>query len=432
MKFFFADSLDLVDPTFDFQTETRSEVRVRQRDDAYPHEILSPPPYDGILVSKAIVDGHGDRGGKYTVAQRHRFLRSGVRSFFRITNRSLETIGDCGAFSYVQEERPPYSVDEVLEFYQSAGFDYGISVDHIILQYQAEFDMPLKGLDPVPPKWRARQEITLKLAKEFYRKAKRIDGLTPIGVAQGWSPLSYTESVRRLQAIGYDYIALGGVVPLKTDQILACLKQIETVRKSRTRLHLLGVTRCESISEFRSFGVASFDSTSPLRQAFKDDTDNFYTLDRTYCAVRVPQVEGNAKLGKRIRAGEVNQDGARRLERACLDVLTRFDRGEASLLEAAGAVEEYEFFLSGSRERAEAYREVLRDQPWKQCDCDVCRKIGIHVILFRGAERNRRRGFHNLHVFRKRLQLELSRTSSRTERASNKPMRIGSGNGKQA
>lgn len=432
MKFFFADSLDLVDPSFDFQSETRSEARVRQRDDVYPHEVLSPPPYDGILVSKAIVDGHGDRGGKYTVAQRHRFLRSGVRSFFRITDSNLETIGDCGAFSYVNEELPPYSVDEVLEFYQGAGFDYGISVDHIILQYQAEFDLSLKGVDPVPPQWRARQDITLKLAKEFYRKAKKVGGLTPIGVAQGWSPLSYAESVRRLQAMGYNYIALGGVVPLKTDQILACLKEIDNVRKPGTKLHLLGVTRCESISQFRSYGVGSFDSTSPLRQAFKDDTDNFYTLDRTYCAVRIPQVEGNPKLGKRIRAGQVNQDVARRLEKACLDVLTKYDRGAASLKEAVGVVEEYEFFLSGSRERVDAYREVLTDQPWKKCDCNVCRKIGIHVILFRGAERNRRRGFHNLHVFRKRLQVELSRMSSGIKTKSSKQTRVGSGNGNQA
>ena len=43
MKFFFADSQDTVDPTFDFETETRAEWRVRQRDDLYPHEIFQNP-----------------------------------------------------------------------------------------------------------------------------------------------------------------------------------------------------------------------------------------------------------------------------------------------------------------------------------------------------------------------------------------------------
>ena len=41
MKFFFADSQDMVDSTFDFESETRADWRIRQRDDHYPHEV--PP-----------------------------------------------------------------------------------------------------------------------------------------------------------------------------------------------------------------------------------------------------------------------------------------------------------------------------------------------------------------------------------------------------
>jgi hypothetical protein len=50
---------------------------------------------------------------------------------------------------------------------------------------------------------------------------------------------------------------------------------------------------------------------------------------------------------------------------------------------------------------------VLAAKPWSSCPCDVCRTLGYHVILFRGAERNRRRGFHNLWVFYRRLRREL-------------------------
>ena len=50
MKFFFPDSQDFVDESFDFVTETRSETRVRQRDDRYPHELFREAPYNGILV----------------------------------------------------------------------------------------------------------------------------------------------------------------------------------------------------------------------------------------------------------------------------------------------------------------------------------------------------------------------------------------------
>ena len=58
MKFFFPDSQDLVDPSFDFINETRSKLRLRQRDDQYAHEVFANPPYDGMLVSMASVNGN--------------------------------------------------------------------------------------------------------------------------------------------------------------------------------------------------------------------------------------------------------------------------------------------------------------------------------------------------------------------------------------
>ena len=90
-----------------------------------------------MLVSKAIVEGHGEESGRYTLAQRHRLLREGVRrEFFRVEGRPIEFMGDCGAFTYVREKVPPVTVDEVIDFYEACGFDYGVSVDHIILAFQ--------------------------------------------------------------------------------------------------------------------------------------------------------------------------------------------------------------------------------------------------------------------------------------------------------
>ena len=200
---------------------------------------------------------------------------------------------------------------------------------------------------------------------------------------------------------------MGGMVPLKTHEILTCLERVNQSRNVDTKLHLLGVTRCEQVREFARFGVASFDSTSPLRQAFKDLKDNYWTLDRTYSAIRVPQVQANPSLLKKIVAGKVNQAEARRLEQKCLKVLLQFDAGKASVDDALGPLLEYEQLYDEGPSHAEIYRETLLDAPWKSCDCDICRRIGIHVILFRGAERNRRRGFHNIFVFYQRLHREL-------------------------
>ena len=406
MKFFFPDSQDLVDPSFDFRTETRSESRVRQRDDQYPHEVFSTPPYDGLLVSKGIVDGTGgEAGSRYTLAQRHRLLREGVRSFFRLEDLPLETMGDCGAFSYVREQRPPFTVQEVIDFYVQCGFDYALSVDHVILAFQPELDQALPGLDLVPEEWRERQKITLELAEEFLTLSDAQKcSYTPVGIAQGWSPGSYASAVEELQKLGYRYVALGGMVPLKTAEILSCLRRVRKVLRPGPQLHLLGITRLDRIQEFADLGVVSFDSTSPLRQAFKDDKDNYYTPDRTYCAIRVPQVEGNAKMRERIVAGTVNQSEARRLERACLNALERFDREECDVPEVVQVLRDYERMHDSRSDRTRAYAETLRDRPWKACPCEICRRLGIHVLLFRGAERNRRRGFHNLFVFYRRLR----------------------------
>jgi hypothetical protein len=406
MKFFFPDSQDFVDESFNFVTETRSESRVRQRDDRYPHELFREAPYNGILVSKAVVDGLGGGTGKYSVAQRNRFMRVGVREYFRLETTSLQTMGDCGAFTYVREEKPPYTAAEVADFYEECGFDYGLSVDHVILAYRAEYDQKhLAGLDPVPSDWRARQDLTFKLAEQFlrYREAKSYR-FEPIGVAQGWSPESYATAVKTLQELGYQYIAFGGFVPLKTRDILACLQASSLVRKPETQFHLLGITRCENVLTFGDFGVVSFDSTSALRKAFKDDKDNYYTLHGTYSAIRVPQVDANPELMRRIVAGQVNQEHARDLEQQCLAILGKFDRREASVEDTVDVLRSYELVFNGSVDRSEVYRKVLEDRPWSECPCEVCRRLGIHVMIFRGAERNRRRGFHNLFVFNQQLQ----------------------------
>lgn len=407
MQFFFPDSQDQIDPSFDFITEERSIYRVRQRDDRYAHEALHTPPFDGFLVSKTIVDGLPAAAGKYTAAQRNRLYRVGIREFFRLDARPgprLATMGDCGAFSYVREDAPPYSVDEVIDFYSECGFDLGISIDHVILGYDPSADRDSDH--PQRADWDARQALTLGLAAQFRSRSRaRKASFEPLGVAQGWSPASYARAVQALQAMGYRRIALGGMVPLKTAQVLACLEQIDQVRCSDTQLHLLGITRCDHIDLFAARGVTSFDSTSPFRQSFKDDTDNYYVIDRNYTALRVPQVDGNPSLRARIRAGQVQQDTAIKLERACLSALRRYDAKKIKVSTALDALLEYEAFCDKDRkDRRDAYRETLEDHPWRSCTCGICESVGIDVAVFRGAERNKRRGFHNLHVFKQRLR----------------------------
>ena len=421
MKFFFPDSQDQIDPGFNFETEEKSEMRIRQRDDLYIHEVLGPKVMDGLLVSKAIVDGRAGAAGKYTMAQRHRLYRMGIRRFFRLekTQPEFRTMGDCGAFSYFDEEEPPYSVDEVIDFYDECEFDLGISPDHIVFGFASDDKIPPEKLK----EWKRRQALTVSLAAEFRsRCTQRQARFIPMAVAHGWNPQSYAESVAALQQAGYERIALGGMVPLKTHEILSSLEMIAGVRKRETQLHLLGIMREEAIAEFDNLGVTSFDSTSAFRQAFKDDRDNYHTIGRNYTAIRVPQVDGNANLKKEIVAGRIHQAEAVRLERECLAGLRKYDEtgnGHGRLLEL---LDEYAQLISAAsagralgksrKSYAEAYGLTLEDAPWKKCDCRICREAGINVIIFRGSERNKRRGFHNIYAFRQRINLELNVGSS--------------------
>ena len=422
MKYFLPDAQDLVDPSFDFDKESRSKSRIRQRDDQYAHEVFSDKPFDGMLVSKAIVEGTGAGAGRYSLAQRHRLLRVGVRDFLRLHGGyrdDLPVMGDCGGFSYVKEEKPAYTVDEVIDFYEDLEFDYGISVDHVILGFDERHD----ELDDAPEEWTKRQELTLELAREFFETHKRNNlFFKPLGVAQGWSPKSYAHSVAELQKIGFRYIAVGGMVPLKTSEIISSLRGIDQVRAKDTKLHLLGLTRLEQLDSFQELGVVSIDSTSPLRQAFKDDRDNYYTPTRTYTAIRIPQVEGNPTLQKKIRAGQVPHDKARRLEKACLKAMKEFDADKRKLDEVVSLLVEYDQLLGGRKDHTEVYRETLEARPWRDCACDICQRLRYHVILFRGAERNRRRGLHNVWTFYRRLQTQLG--SSAKPKTSSRQLRL--------
>jgi hypothetical protein len=193
------------------------------------------------------------------------------------------------------------------------------------------------------------------------------------------------------------------MVPLKSHEILASLDAVNSVRRPSTRLHLLGIARFENVKQMTQLGVVSFDSTAPLKKAFMDERDNYHTKTRAYTAVRIPQVGENAQLKKRILSGEIDQDRALKLEKSCLRGVISYAEGSSSLGSLLPYLREYESLWHGRKDDSERYRETLTDRPWENCPCSVCRSIGVHVVVFRGAERNRRRGFHNLFVLHNRL-----------------------------
>ena len=408
MKFLFADSQDYIDPGFDFDKEEYTSDRMAHRDDVYPHEFFDRAPYDGMLVSRATV-GDERRKGKYSTAQSIRFRREGAAKYLRYTGAMI--MGDCGAFSYVAEAIPPYTVPEMVDYYADCGFTHAVSIDHVILSYNESYDRTsLFGGDPVPESLRFRYDLTLRLAREFRDYCQRHEApFVPIGVAQGWSPTSYAEAVRRLVDMGYSYIALGGMVPLKVDQIKRILGEVRTVEPD-VKIHLFGFTKADDIEDFTHYGIESFDSTSPMIRAFKDERKNYLASDRKwYSAVRVPQADENRQMKQSILAGFKNQRQLYAEEDAALRAIRAYGRREIGLDTAMPPIVVYDQHLN-QKDRSSLYRQTLAARPWEGCDCGVCRQAGIEVIIFRGSNRNRRRGFHNLWTFYQQLRAARGQT----------------------
>jgi hypothetical protein len=424
MKFIFADSLDTVDPGYNFLTDRNAAYRTLHWDDEYPHELMETLPYDGVLVSRAVV-GDQRPGGKYTSAQAMRFRRVGARRFLRMDSprcRDLPIFGDCGAFSYVTEPVPPYTPADMLDFYSDAGFTHGCSVDHIIF----DFDREECGLAAGTPDARERYDITLENAVHFLRLSRDLGpGFTPIGVAQGWSPSSITESAARLELMGYDYIAIGGLVPLRAEDIHRCLQAIRQRLSSNTRIHLLGFAKAEQIDQFVRYGITSFDSTSPLIRAFKDAKSNYYLAGpqglEYYSAIRIPQALENTRLMRCVKAGQLHQEVLVKLETTALAAVRGYDKGAVPIEDAVEAVAEYGSLLATDtvensfiRERMrqsirEQTQRTLSARPWKRCTCKICVDLSVEVMIFRASNRNKRRGFHNLGVFHEHVRRLLNK-----------------------
>jgi hypothetical protein len=426
MKFVFADSMDFVDPNFDFIKDQTAATRKPYWDDQYAHEMLGYAPYDGVLVSRAIVGDH-NFPGKYTEAQAMRLRRVGARKFLRLDgpqHKNMMLMGDCGAFSYSNLEAPPYKPTDTLEFYADAGFTHGCSIDHIIF----EFDLSAKGSKQGSESARQRFDITLELAEQFLALSHDLGKeFTPVGIVQGWSPYSMNQAAKQLLKMGYRYLAIGGLVPLKTESIHRAVHAVDAaVRcKSGACIHLLGFAKADAVSQFSRYRVASFDTTSPLIRAFKDGSRNYYLRSSRgemtyYSAIRIPQANENNTLKRQIKSGRLCQDHLLRMEAAALKALRDYSRGCLNIECTLDAIIDYSrpvhWSCSQKEETLERrmgtlrnqYRRTLEDRPWERCRCAICAESGIEVMVFRGSNRNKRRGMHNMGVFRTHLQEQLA------------------------
>ena len=248
-----------------------------------------------------------------TRKKKERISAFGVHRFVRVPPE-FPVMGDCGAFDYIDQEVPPYSTDDVLNYYTDHGFDYGVSVDHLIVkgtEGEKEF----------------RYDLTISNAADFIREhRKRKLDWEPIGAIQGWDPQSFAAAAKQYVSMGYKRLGMGGLVRTKSTEIFRYVEAVQDVIPSDTHIHLFGIARLNDLPVFASLGVDSVDSASPMRRAWLGAKDNYRTLSgEAYRAIRIPE------SGKSFRAKNIVTDG-----RADAEFVSRIEKRVYSRSQSVG------------------------------------------------------------------------------------------------
>jgi hypothetical protein len=385
LRYFIPEWDDLVDPDYDFLTDTHSGGTGDWSNQVYAHQLLSSPAYDGILVSRIVAEKSKKKAKLINQVGVHRYLR---------VPRSFPVMGDCGAFGYIAEKEPPYTTADVIDYYTRLDFDYGVSVDHLIVA-------------ATDAEKRFRYDLTIANAAAFLGEHRRAQlPWTPIGAVQGWDTASYVDAAKQYVRMGYTYLALGGLVRTPNPEIMDTVRAVRSHIPKTVQLHLFGVARLNAIPRLADLGLTSVDSASMLRKAWLGSDRNYLSPKGWYSAVRIPQSDGCFRAKRLVEDKTVSASQLAKLEADCLrGVRQHAASSTAPSKRLLDLLVEYDTLVAGSRKGTrERIRRTLEDRPWQSCSCSICKASGVEVVIFRGNNRNRRRGFHNTFVFYKMFQ----------------------------
>ena len=390
ITYFIPDWDDMLDPEFDFDSDTFSEPDRKVRNNKHCNDLIKPTEMcNGVLVSLAQRQTSKGPLRKLEGTESGSLTPTSVRELLGLSQEQY-LLGDCGAFSYISEEKPAISTEQAIALYELYDFDLGASVDHI----------PIGNL---PEEERAaRVETTCENAGKFIHMCRKRGNLfTPVGSIQGLSPEQYAENLGKYCEMGYRHVAIGGLVPLadhEIGEIVEAISKAADRQKNRPWIHLFGIYRPKLQAKFQELGIDSFDSASYFRKAWLRSDQNYLSANgKWYAAIRVPMTK-DPRTRKRLEENGVAIDEAERQEREALNILVKYSRGQAQVNEVLDKVMGYDQQLTRSSEKKsmrDKYRQTLEEKPWQNCDCTFCRELGIHVLIFRGANRNKRRGAHN-------------------------------------
>lgn len=326
--------------------------------------------------------------------------------------RHILLFGDCGAFSYAGEPTPPFSPEEAAQLYNKFSFDIGASVDHIplptITVRQADGTIKKEFLSK-STRYR-RMYLTRDYAEKFlsfWREQKY--NFIPLGVIQGIDYSSYEKRLHEYIDMGYEHIALGGLVPRSDDEILKILCSVRRGLQARAQgkrnnlwLHLFGILRPRLQPIFKELGVSSIDSASYFRKAWLRSDQNYLSPDgsRWYGTIRIP-ISGSKPMREAAVAAGIKHITLAEMEQECLNAVKGYNGSSGTNARILESIDRYGPLLERKSEDnhfTDKHALLLKEKPWEKCTCPFCQDTGIQVVVFRGASRNKRRGLHNTWV----------------------------------
>jgi hypothetical protein len=399
IKYFLPDWDDLLDNQFDFRTDTFSGDSRDQRNDLHCSVLMKPKRMcDGILVSLAQHITSKGPLRRINGTESLSLAPRNLRSFFGLDNDQL-LFGDSGAFSYANEDSPTITIEQAISLYEINGFDFGASVDHIPFQ---KVERNGSIVDLTREERLNRVKITAENAQQFIDLAKKWHvSFTPVGSIHGLNAKNYAEMAALYHELGYRHIAIGGLVPQSDEDVRDIVTQVMKAvaqLKPRPWIHLFGIFRPKLQELFRELKIDSFDSATYFRKAWLRSDQNYLAKNgKWYAAIRVPMTK-DGRTRKELEESGFNISDLEREESRVMKLLCDYDHDVVGIDEVLEAVINYDKHLirsSDVRSLIDKYKRTLEDKPWRICDCPFCRNTGIHTLIFRGANRNKRRGAHN-------------------------------------
>jgi hypothetical protein len=196
----------------------------------------------------------------------------------------------------------------------------------------------------------------------------------------------------------------------------------ESISEALTDWHQSAVAALENLEpylqEHRHDERFDHSTLRPIKQAFRDDYQNGHKVCANFSGKFPSDL---AKLLRRDdRENPIPFEEYRELISGVQEVLDDWTPTKISEIEEReersgqyGTFDQLWLLVAnytayvGDEDHRDAYTELLRREPWNECDCRICREHGIEVAIFRGNNRNRRRGFHNTRRFYDEFERDL-------------------------